>query len=88
MSEGDTGSLDSRKGRSPSDFVKVKEASMDWTEGDVDDDSGLASSFEENLVLTDGNLAMKEKPAKGKKMTKRRTKQFQMSNELIFDLDI
>jgi len=89
VSEGDSGSFESQsKGRSPSDFVKVKEAPMDYAEGDGDDDSGLASSFEENLVLTDGRMAAGEKPAKGKKMTKRRTKQFQMSNELIFDLDI
>jgi len=90
MSEGDVGSLDSQQGTkvgtssSVQDFLKIT-SDKDWTEGE--DDSGLASSFEENLVLTGGE-GVDRKPAKGKKMTKKRTKQFQMTNELIFDLDI
>jgi len=56
----------------------------DWKEEELAD-SGLASSFEENLVITDSQGEVKTKT---KKMTKKRSKQFVMSNELIFDLDI
>ena len=60
------------------------------------DDSGLASSFEEAVVLCGGGGdggANDENggggaKAKLKKKTKRRTKQFEMSGDLIFDLDI
>ena len=63
------------------------------------DDSGLASSFEEAVVLGGGGGdggdggANDENgggvaKAKLKKKTKRRTKQFEMSGDLIFDLDI
>merc|ERR1719237_662542 len=55
----------------------------DW-ESEEHEDSGLASSFEEHLVLTGENPGK----TKAEKMTKKRTKQFVMSNELIFDLDI
>jgi len=84
MSEGD--SVETKKGMVTSNSVQdMVNLSKDWGESQGED-SGLASSFEENLVLTGGDSD--KKPSKGKKMTKKRTKQFQMSNELIFDLDI
>merc|ERR1712137_436728 len=56
--------------------------------------SGMASSFEENIIVTseknnqvNNNNSVNSKP-KSKHMTKRRSKQIQMANELIFDLDI
>ncbi len=54
------------------------------------DDSGLASSFEEAVVLGGGanGGGGGGSQAKLKKKTKKRTKQFEMSNDLIFDLDI
>ena len=65
----------------------------EW-EDDSHEDSGMASSFEENLILTseksnqvNNNNSVNSKP-KSKRMTKRRSKQIQMANELIFDLDI
>ena len=64
----------------------------EW-EDDSHEDSGMASSFEENLILTSeksnqvNNNSVNIKP-KSKRMTKRRSKQIQMANELIFDLDI
>ena len=58
----------------------------DQWESEEHEDSGLASSFEEHLVLTGENAAPGK--TKAKKMTKKRSKQFVMSNELIFDLDI
>ena len=54
----------------------------------------MASSFEENIIVTseknnqvNNNNSVNSKP-KSKRMTKRRSKQIQMANELIFDLDI
>ena len=53
----------------------------------------MASSFEENLIVTNEknnqviNNTISFKP-KSKRMTKKRSKQIQMANELIFDLDI
>ena len=65
----------------------------DWEE-DSHEDSGMASSFEENIIVTseknnqvNNNNSVNSKP-KSKRMTKRRSKQIQMANELIFDLDI
>ena len=65
----------------------------DWEE-DRHEDSGMASSFEENIIVTseknnqvNNNNSVNSKP-KSKLMTKRRSKQIQMANELIFDLDI
>ena len=65
----------------------------EW-EDDSHEDSGMASSFEENLIVTseksnqvNNNNSVNIKP-KSKRMTKRRSKQIQMANELIFDLDI
>ena len=45
------------------------------------EDSGLASSFEEAMVLGPDQQKTKRK-------IKKRTKHFEMSNDLIFDLDI
>ena len=62
-------------------------------EDDSHEDSGMASSFEENLIVTNEknnqviNNSISFKP-KSKRMTKKRSKQIQMANELIFDLDI
>ena len=54
----------------------------------------MSSSFEETLIVTgdksnqvNNNPTNNFKP-KSKRMTKRRSKQIQMANELIFDLDI
>ena len=64
----------------------------DWEE-ESHEDSGMASSFEENIIVTTeknnqvNNNSVNSKP-KSKRMTKRRSKQIQMANELIFDLDI
>ena len=91
MSEGDACSLEVQSsskvekkmtGSSSLDLSNIKN---DW-ESEEHEDSGLASSFEENLVLTGENGG--EGKTKAKKMTKKRSKQFVMSNELIFDLDI
>ena len=56
------------------------------------EDSGMSSSYEEIIVTSDKNNQVNNnnninKP-KSKKMTKKRSKQIQMTNELIFDLDI
>merc|ERR1719150_3003135 len=76
MSEGDAWSLD----------LNMVINNKDQWESEEHEDSGLASSFEEHLVLTGDNAAPGK--TKAKKMTKKRSKQFVMSNELIFDLDI
>ena len=57
------------------------------------EDSGLSSSYEETVLLTGdfnntNNNSGGAGKIKAKKMTKKRSKQFQMTNELIFDLDI
>ena len=62
-------------------------ASLDsrWRE-EAQEDSGLASSFEETVVIqseTGNNVKVKTK-----RRTKKRCKNFEMSNDLIFDLDI
>ena len=95
MSEGDACSLEqadnSNKvekkmtGSSSLDLNMVDNDKEDMWESEEHEDSGLASSFEEHLVLTGENNPGK---TKAKKMTKKRSKQFVMSNELIFDLDI
>ena len=89
-SEGDTGSLDTTKVEKPkisqSSSLDLSMITTDWEEEEHETDSGLASSFEEHLVLTNGNTEQGTK-TKAKKMTKKRSKQFVMSNELIFDLD-
>jgi len=97
MSEGDACSLEQandkvdkvEKGKmstsSSLDLNMVINNKDQW-ESEEHEDSGLASSFEEHLVLTGDNAAPGK--TKAKKMTKKRSKQFVMSNELIFDLDI
>jgi len=97
MSEGDACSLEQAndkvdkvdKGKmstsSSLDLNMVINNKDQW-ESEEHEDSGLASSFEEHLVLTGDNAAPGK--TKAKKMTKKRSKQFVMSNELIFDLDI
>ena len=97
MSEGDACSLEQandkvdkvEKGKmstsSSLDLNMVINNKDQW-ESEEHEDSGLASSFEEHLVLTGDNTAPGK--TKAKKMTKKRSKQFVMSNELIFDLDI
>ena len=68
---------------------------MYWFPGWEDEsheDSGLSSSYEEMLVVNSEksnqvNNNGNSKP-KSKRMTKKRSKQIQMANELIFDLDI
>ena len=72
--------------------MKLKILFPDWEE-ESHEDSGMASSFEENIIVTTeknnqvNNNSVNSKP-KSKRMTKRRSKQIQMANELIFDLDI
>jgi len=64
--------------------------SLDSLSQECHEDSGLASSFEENMVI-DPSSSSGSNPAtkpKNKKRTKKRTKTFEMSNDLIFDLDI
>lgn len=61
-------------------------------EDESHEDSGLSSSYEEMLVVNSEksnqvNNNGNSKP-KSKRMTKKRSKQIQMANELIFDLDI
>ena len=94
MSEGDACSIEQAndkvdKGKmstsSSLDLNMVINNKDQW-ESEEHEDSGLASSFEEHLVLTGENAAPGK--TKAKKMTKKRSKQFVMSNELIFDLDI
>ena len=91
MSEGDAvATVDTAKGgkktMSASSSLDLSMITKDWEE-EEHEDSGLASSFEEHLVLSGSNGGTEAK-TKAKKMTKKRSKQFVMSNELIFDLDI
>jgi len=94
MSEGDAGSLETdnkleKKGMSTSSSVDLSNLTKGW-EDESHEDSGLASSYEEMVVLTGDavNNNNTNTKTKAKKMTKKRSKQFQMTNELIFDLDI
>ena len=93
MSEGDAGSLETdnkleKKGMSTSSSVDLSNLTKGW-EDESHEDSGLASSYEEMVVLTgDAVNNNTNTKTKAKKMTKKRSKQFQMTNELIFDLDI
>ena len=61
------------------------------------EDSGLSSSFEETVVISEGGGdgagssagdQQGQSKQKTKKRTKKRTKTFEMTNDLIFDLDI
>ena len=93
MSEGDACSLEQadnskvEKKMTGSSSLDLNMVNKDDWESEEHEDSGLASSFEEHLVLTGENPGNPGK-TKAKKMTKKRSKQFVMSNELIFDLDI
>ena len=93
MSEGDACSLEQadntkvEKKMTGSSSLDLNMVNKDDWESEEHEDSGLASSFEEHLVLTGENPGNTGK-TKAKKMTKKRSKQFVMSNELIFDLDI
>ena len=93
MSEGDACSLEQadnskvEKKMTGSSSLDLNMVNKDDWESEEHEDSGLASSFEEHLVLTGENSGNPGK-TKAKKMTKKRSKQFVMSNELIFDLDI
>ena len=66
-------------------------SSSGW-ENESHEDSGMSSSYEE-IIVAGGqqsnavNNNVTSKP-KSKRMTKKRSKQIQMANELIFDLDI
>jgi len=91
MSESDAVNLETgqepvtqQRNMSGSSSLDLSMLRKEWKEEELAD-SGLASSFEENLVITDSQGQVKTKT---KKMTKKRSKQFVMSNELIFDLDI
>lgn len=92
MSEGDACSLEQadntkvEKKMTGSSSLDLNMVNKDDWESEEHEDSGLASSFEEHLVLTGENVGSGK--TKAKKMTKKRSKQFVMSNELIFDLDI
>ena len=68
-------------------FPLQNEVEEEEEEDGYHDDSGLASSFEENMVLTPGGKQAAVK-TKAKRKTKKRTKHFEMANDLIFDLDI
>ena len=98
MSEGDAGSLDAGEGMgekknniTTSSSFDLSELQAGWEE-ESHEDSGLSSSYEETILVTSDNSNqvnnnVKQKP-KSKRMTKKRSKQIQMANELIFDLDI
>jgi len=92
VSEGDA------DGTSYDEKLEIRESrasSVGYDTGDsLGEDSGCASSFEENVILT-GNITpsiicnKKEKQdLPKKKKDKRRVKTFEMSSDLIFDLDI
>jgi hypothetical protein len=82
VSEGDANPVLVSKGA-----LTRSSSSLDANEESYDD-SGLASSFEEAVILgSDGGASGGEK-AKLKRKTKKRSKQFEMSSDLIFDLDI
>merc|ERR1712004_226002 len=94
VSEGDAaGSFEVLNKLPASSSMDLSMMNEDWEE-DSHEDSGMASSFEENIIVTseknnqvNNNNSVNSKP-KSKRMTKRRSKQIQMANELIFDLDI
>ena len=95
MSEGDAGSLEEKIGGdniTTSSSFDLSELQDGWDE-ESHEDSGLSSSYEETIVITSDNSNqvnhnnVKQKP-KSKRMTKKRSKQILMANELIFDLDI
>ena len=99
MSEGDAGSLeavdkigDETNNMATSSSFDLSELQAGWEE-ESHEDSGLSSSYEETILVTGDNSNqvnnnnVKQKP-KSKRMTKKRSKQIQMANELIFDLDI
>ena len=92
MSEGDAGSLDEKINITTSSSFDLSELQEGWDE-ESHEDSGLSSSYEETIVVTSDNSNqvnhnnVKQKP-KSKRMIKKRSKQIQMANELIFDLDI
>merc|ERR1711972_960927 len=90
------------KGMSSSSSVDLSALTKGW-EDESHEDSGLSSSYEETVVLNgdavnkvnnnnsaggNGGNGNNNNKTKIKKMTKKRSKQFQMTNELIFDLDI
>jgi len=79
LSESDTVDLKEPEGHHPLQTSR----SLDSFSQDYHEDSGLASSFEENMVIDSGSTKVKTK-----RRTKKRTKTFEMSNDLIFDLDI
>ena len=94
MSEGDAGSLEEKIGEeniTTSSSFDLSE--LNGWEEESHEDSGLSSSYEETVLITSDNSNqvnhnnVKQK-TKSKRMTKRRSKQIQMANELIFDLDI
>jgi dynein assembly factor 2 len=92
VSEGDA------DGTSYDEKLQIRESrasSVGYDTGDsLGEDSGCASSFEENVILT-GNItpsiiynSNKKQDLPKKKKDKRRVKTFEMSSDLIFDLDI
>ena len=95
MSEGDAFSLEEKIGAdniTTSSSFDLSELQDGWDE-ESHEDSGLSSSYEETIIITSDNSNqvnhnnVKQK-TKSKRMTKKRSKQIQMANELIFDLDI
>merc|ERR1719340_422969 len=91
MSEGDAGSFEALNKMPASSSLDLSELNQGW-EDESHEDSGLSSSYEEMLVVISEksnqvNNNGNSKP-KSKRMTKKRSKQIQMANELIFDLDI
>ena len=93
MSEGDAGSLEiGAENINTSSSFDLSELQSGWDE-ESHEDSGLSSSYEETIIITSDNSNQVNhnnvKPkSKSKRMTKKRSKQIQMANELIFDLDI
>jgi hypothetical protein len=90
MSEGDA------EDASYDEKLEIRESSVGYDTADsLGEDSGCASSFEESVILTGGknpsiircNLVENQEVPK-KKREKKRVKTFEMSNDLIFDLDI
>ena len=97
LSEGDAGSLETVNKLEKKVGLPVSSSAdlstITW-EDESHEDSGLSSSYEETVLLTGdftnntNNNSGGAGKIKAKKMTKKRSKQFQMTNELIFDLDI
>jgi len=91
MSEGDAGSFEAINKMNTSSSLDLSELQQGW-ENESHEDSGMSSSYEE-IIVAGGqqsnavNNNVTSKP-KSKRMTKKRSKQIQMANELIFDLDI